>query len=99
MPAYRKVTTFSDVRKLWCNLPKVQEKRPNLRVFHHKDANEIANSEDPDQTAPLTYLSKNFGSLWYFVTNLNVTNLKNFNYLGLSKGLLMSTNSLCFMEN
>ena len=28
-------------------------KRPNLRVFHQKDANEIANSEDPDQTAPL----------------------------------------------
>ena len=22
--------------------------RPNLRVFHHKYANEIANSEDPD---------------------------------------------------
>ena len=28
-------------------------KRPNLRVFHQKDANGIANNEDPDQTAPL----------------------------------------------
>ena len=50
---YRKVPKFSDVRKLCCNLPKIQTKRPNLRVFRQKDANGIANSEDPDQTAPL----------------------------------------------
>ena len=49
---YRKVPKFSDARKLCCNLPKIQEKRPNLRVFHQKDADGIANSEDPDQTAP-----------------------------------------------
>ena len=49
---YRKVQIFWDVRKLCCNLPKIQKKRPNLRVFHQKDANGIANSEDPDQTAP-----------------------------------------------
>ena len=35
-----------------CCIPKIQEKRPNLRVFRHKDANGITNSEDPDQTAP-----------------------------------------------
>ena len=29
------------------------KKRPILRVFRQKDANGIANSEDPDQTAPL----------------------------------------------
>ena len=29
-----------------------QTKRPNHRVFRQKDANGIANSEDPDQTAP-----------------------------------------------
>ena len=28
------------------------KKRPNLRVFRQKDANGIANSEDPDLTAP-----------------------------------------------
>ena len=50
---YRKVPKFSDARKLCCNLPKIQEKRPNLRVFRQKDADGIANSEDPDQTAPL----------------------------------------------
>ena len=63
--SYRKVPKFLDVRKLCCNLPKIQEKRPNLRVFCQKDANEIANSEDPDQTALFaqTYLSENFGSL------------------------------------
>ena len=49
---------------------------PNLRVFHQKGANRIANSADPDQTAPLRAvwsgsalcadLSENVGSLWYF---------------------------------
>ena len=48
----RKVPKFSDARKLCSNLPKIQTKRPNLRVFPHKDANAIANSEDLDQTAP-----------------------------------------------
>ena len=50
---YHKVPKFSAARKLCCNLPKTQTKRPNLRVFRPKDANQIANSEDPDQTAPL----------------------------------------------
>ena len=42
---------FSDTGKLCCNLPKSKTKRPNLRVFYQIDANGIANSEDPDQTA------------------------------------------------
>ena len=50
---YLKVPKFSDARNLCCNLPKIQTKRPNLMVFSQKDANGIANSEDPDQTAPL----------------------------------------------
>ena len=50
---YRKVPKFSDARKFGCNLPKIQTKRQNLRVFCQKDANGIANKEDPDQTAPL----------------------------------------------
>ena len=37
---------FSDARKLCCKLPKIQTKRPNLRVFCLNDANGIANSED-----------------------------------------------------
>ena len=51
--SYRKVPRFSDARKLCCNLPKIQTKRPNLRGFPQNDANRTANSEDPDQTAPL----------------------------------------------
>ena len=47
------VTKFWDTRKLCCNLSEIQTKMPNPRVFHQKDANGIANSEDPDQTAPL----------------------------------------------
>ena len=50
---YLKVPKFSDARKLCCNLPKIQTKRPKLRVFCQKDAKGMANSEDPDQTAPL----------------------------------------------
>ena len=52
IPTYGKVPKFSDTRKLCCNLPKTQTKRPKLRVFYQNDANGIANSEDPDQTAP-----------------------------------------------
>ena len=32
---------------------KMQTKRPKLRLFYQNDANGIANSEDPDQNAPL----------------------------------------------
>ena len=45
---YRKVPKFLDARKLCCNLPKIQTKRPKLRVFYQNDANGIANSQDPD---------------------------------------------------
>ena len=51
--AYCKVPKISDAKNLCCNLPKIQTKRSNLRVFCQNDANGIANSEDPDQTAPL----------------------------------------------
>ena len=57
---YCKVLKFSDDRKLCCNLPKFQTKRPNLRVFPQKDANGIAHSEDPDQTAPLGAVGSGF---------------------------------------
>ena len=50
---YCKIPKFLDARKLCCNLPKFQTKRPNLRVLCLNDANGIASSEDPDQTAPL----------------------------------------------
>ena len=33
-------------------IPKIQTRRQNLSVFCQKVANGIANSEDPDQTAP-----------------------------------------------
>ena len=46
---YHKVPKFSDARKLCFNLPKIQTKSPNPTVFRQKDANGIANSEDPDR--------------------------------------------------
>ena len=45
---YSKVPKFLDAKKLWCNLPKIQEKRSNLRVLCQNYANGIANSEDPN---------------------------------------------------
>ena len=53
MSIMRKVLKLSDARKLCHYLPKIQTRKPNLGVFHQKDANGIANSEDPDQTASL----------------------------------------------
>ena len=50
---YRKVPIFLDAKKHCCNRPKIPTKRPNLWDFHQKDANGKANSEDPDQNAPL----------------------------------------------
>ena len=67
-----KSLNFRTPKKLCCNLPKIQTKKPNLSVFCQNDANGIANSEDPDQTAPRgsgsalfaqNYLSENLGSL------------------------------------
>ena len=50
---YLKNPKFSDAKKLCCNSPKIQTKRPDLKVFCQKHANGGANCEDPDQTAPL----------------------------------------------
>ena len=50
---HREIPKNWDARNLSCNLPKIQTKRPSLRVFCQNDANGIAKSEDPDQTAPL----------------------------------------------
>ena len=66
---YRKVPYFSDARKLCCNLPKIQTKRPNFSVFCQKDANGIANSEYPDhQTALLGAECSSMGSLIWVCT-------------------------------
>ena len=39
--------------KISCNHPKIQTKWLYHRVMHSKDADGMANSVDPDQTAPL----------------------------------------------
>ena len=84
---YRKVPKFSDYRKLCCKLPKIQTKRPNHRIFCPKAAIGIANSEDPDQTAPLgavwsgsalfalTFVSANLWSLRYVHFDIAISHL------------------------
>ena len=49
---YRKIPKFSDPKNCAVIYLKFKQ-RPNLREFRQKGANGIANSEDPDQTAPL----------------------------------------------
>ena len=49
---YRKVPKFWEARNLCWNLPKIQTDQ-TFQFFGQNDANGIANSEDPDQTAPL----------------------------------------------
>ena len=49
----RKPVFGVSARKLCCNHSKIQIKWPNQRVFCPKYANGMANSEDPDQNAPL----------------------------------------------
>ena len=70
---YRKVSKFWVARNLCCKHSKNQTKRFNHGLIPLDDKNGIANSEDPDQTAPLgavwsgsalfaqTYLSENLG--------------------------------------
>ena len=50
---YRKNPKISDTRKFCCNLPKIGTRWLYRRVLHPKEADNIANSVDPDQTAPL----------------------------------------------
>ena len=77
---YSKIPKISDIRKFAVLSPKKLNKMalPYIRVPHPKDAEGIANSVDPDQTAPLgalwsgsalfaqACLSENLGSLQYF---------------------------------
>ena len=74
---YRKSPKNSDTRKMCCSHPKIWTRWLCRKIMSPKDADGLANSEDPDQTAPLgavwsgstlfaqTYLPKNFGSLRY----------------------------------
>ena len=48
-----KILNFQTPNFFCCNLPKIQTKRPNHGLFCQNSAKGIANSEDPDQTAPL----------------------------------------------
>ena len=50
---YRKDTKFSDTKNFAVIHLKFKQKGQNLRVIFQNDANGIADSEDPDQTAPL----------------------------------------------
>ena len=43
-------------KKLCCNSPKIQTKRPNLMVFCQKHANGKANSKDPDPRSSLIWV-------------------------------------------
>ena len=68
---YHKIPKYSDTQKIGCNHSKIWTRWLYHRVMSSNDADEMANSVDPDQTAPLgalfaqAYLSENLGSLRY----------------------------------
>ena len=74
---YRKFPKYSDTQKICCNHSKIWTMWLYHTVMSPNDADGMANSVDPDQTAPLgavwsgsalfaqVYLSKNLGSLRY----------------------------------
>ena len=82
---YRKFPKYSDNQKIYCNHSKIWTMWLYHRVMSPKDVEGIANSVDPDQTAPLgavwsgsalfaqTYLSENLGSLRYGLSTRNYT--------------------------
>ena len=51
--SYRKNPKYSDTQRMCCNHPKIWTRWLYQTVMHPKDAAGIANSVDPDQTAPL----------------------------------------------
>ena len=72
---YHKFPKYSDTQKIGCNHSKIWTKWLYHRVMSPNDADGMANSADPDQTAPLgavwsgsalfaqACLSENLGSL------------------------------------
>ena len=72
---YRNDPKFSDIQNICCNCSKVWTMWLYHRLMSPNDADGMANSVDPDQTAPLgavwsgsalfaqAYLSENWGSL------------------------------------
>ena len=74
---YRNDPKFSDTQNIGCNHSKIWTIWLYHRLMSPNDADGMANSVDPDQTAPLgavwsgsalfaqAYLSENLGSLWY----------------------------------
>ena len=52
LPQYRKNPKYSDTPKICYNNPKIWTRWLYQKVMHPKDAAGIANSVDPDQTAP-----------------------------------------------
>ena len=69
---YRKFPKYSDTQNICCNNPKRLTRWRFLRVMHPKDAGGIANSVDPDQTAPRSSL------IWVFTVcpDLSVQKLR-----------------------
>ena len=79
---YRKFPKYSDTQNICCNHSKIWTMWLFYRVMSPNDTDRMANSVDPDQTAPLgavwsesalfaqTYLSKNLGSLGYCILYL-----------------------------
>ena len=89
---------FLDVRKLCCKLPKIQTKRPNHTTFCPKNANGIANSEDPDLSAPLRQSDLSLHCLPRSVRKLRIITVTNL-ILYFILILFKTNNFIFFFEN
>ena len=80
---YRKNPKISDTQNICCNHPKSWARWRFRRVMHPKDAEGIANSVDPDQTAPRSSL------IWVCTVcpDLSVRKLRNITVVKISRNL------------
>ena len=68
---YRKIPKNWDIRKICCNHPKIWTWQLYCGVMGPKDVEGIANSVDPDQTAPLGAGADWSGSVLFAQTYLS----------------------------
>ena len=97
--SYHKNPKYLDTPKICCNPPKILTRWLYQRVMHPKDAAEIANSVDPDLTAPLwsgsalfaqTFLSENLRFTDDYGRQTVETQIRT--------GLLISLYTVCLQE-
>ena len=85
---YRKNPKILDTRKFILITLKVEQDSVSLKVMHPKDAAGIANSVDPDQTAPLGAVWSGSALFAQICLSENLGTLRHFSFLFLEMALI-----------